>query len=143
MVYDTSSRLSLQYFHDIYDKIPLPQPIHKYEAPRRRGIQLEASYDSPYYPAERFPVVVAGYRGPSTLPPEVNESDVEKFIQDRPECIFGGEFALDNQEEIDAIFLAVIGVIHKLKKGGAVPPYQVIVCLLLIIVPNLCLIKPS
>jgi hypothetical protein len=137
MVYDISSKLSLQYLEDNYDKIPLPQPIQQddIETARPRGIRLDASRDEHCYPAERFPVVIAGYRGSSTLPQEVYKSDVEKFIQYRPDCTFGGEFALDNQEEIDTVFLAVIEVIHKLKKRGAVPQYPVYIRLRPIINP--------
>jgi hypothetical protein len=50
------------------------------------------------------------------LPREVNDSGIEKQLSGHSGCTNGGEFAMDNFEEVDAVFLAVIEVIQDLRK---------------------------
>lgn len=130
LIYTISDGSSLQYLEEIYDKIPKPpQPVnivpHKipngYSGPRVRGIRLESLEseikDYPAYVAMgTYPVVIAGYKGDDKLPRQVNKSDVDKFLSNHPNCVFGGEFALDNLEEIDDVFKVVIEVIHGLRE---------------------------
>jgi hypothetical protein len=131
MVYDTTTKPSLQYLEDVYSNLPLPPTRGRREAtiarnedgseyivPPVRAIRVGISDDAPRYPAQRYPVIIAGYKPDAQVFQEVNLADVEKFIQDRPECKFGGEFALHNQEEIDAVFLACIEALHRLKEQG-------------------------
>jgi hypothetical protein len=134
MVYDTSSKASFQWLHDNYGKIPLPAPLDMKLIRRPSGYECEVSqarairlsvYDGVGFPAERYPVIIAGYKAPGNLPREADISDVEKFVQHRPDCTFGGEYSEDSLEEIDAIFLVVIGVMDELRKRGTIPCRQV------------------
>jgi hypothetical protein len=142
MIYDATSKASLQYIEDVSSNLPLPPPLQKKEAmivrnedeneyvvPPFRAIRMGTSDDAPRYPAQKYPVIIAGYKPSAQVFQEVNCSDVEKFIQDRPECKFGGEFALHNQEEIDAVFLACIEVLHRLKEQAGTSLRQVNVCM--------------
>jgi hypothetical protein len=90
---------------------------------RPRGIRLDVPRDNHHNLAEWFPVIIAGHWGPNTLPREENTSDVEKFTQNRLDCILGGEFAPDDQIETDKIF-------YRLKEREAVPLHQVFIDLL-------------
>jgi hypothetical protein len=127
MTYTISDSGSLQYLEEIYDKIPRPPKPPGFGGhnnnwrPEIRGLKMEHeltwNVEYPAYVAlERYPVVIAGCKDTGHLSQQVEKPDIEKFISSRPNCVFGGEFSLDNLEEIDAVFKVVVGVIHGLRK---------------------------
>jgi hypothetical protein len=71
-----------------------------------------------YVPMKHYPVVIAGYKPRRNLPRDFDDSKIEKFLSDYPGFIYGREISMDNLEEIDVVFMAVVKVIRDLRKIG-------------------------
>jgi hypothetical protein len=81
----------------------------------------ESLHYTPYVPMEKFPVVIAGHKPENNPHREISDKDIQRFISNHQGCTYGGDFALDNLEEIDAVFLAVSKRIHDLRKVAISP----------------------
>jgi len=120
LTYTVSDLGSLEYLDSLYDSIPkLPRyrntvvrskahQAHPEESEVRvlylEGLRRKRSIELPgYVVREDYPVVIAGCKAPGQAR-QVHDSDVQKFLKDHPSCTFGGEFELDNQQEIGKNF---------------------------------------
>jgi hypothetical protein len=141
LLYSCADKASLQYLDRAWHQLPQPPkpvnmafrrhylPEELSRRPEVRGIWLENrstndDLDYPAYaPVDHYPVLIAGYKPFVGRTREVSDSDIEKFILEHPGCISVGEFFIGNKQvqnmdEIDAVYMAAIKVIHDLRKAA-------------------------
>ncbi|KAK0102014.1 hypothetical protein ONS95_001180 [Cadophora gregata] len=115
LTYDVSSKESFEHLKSIYQRIP---------APENGKLRLKPGHPHPtpiqdlWVLAKRYPVMTIGCRYPEESTREVEEADVDCFVEQHTECRFVGECTPDEGENknVDKVFQSVLEVYHELRK---------------------------
>jgi hypothetical protein len=140
LCFDFASSESLQGLSRIFDNIPLPQehPLKEGDvtvtatrkplANRRITVELahHGAASNSTVRADRFPILIVGCSGwqekcGRSDVKEIQQADIELFVESHPGCTYAGECDTRNKDEVDAIFLQAIEVVRKLRLQAAQP----------------------